>query len=163
MVEWTSTTPPVLTSVSVVGHELFKHNIQESVSLCESYGNPRLMGRHSIPKKKVVTSTNVHSHVIVFTRLSLFSMCLCAEFHQLVGEPGNEATCMFIVESGMCSLINPRRMRSEGYSSRSVCLSVCLFVCLSATVLALQATRRLMSDTNRFSATRAGKITWRFC
>ena len=26
-------------------------------------------------------------------------------------------------------VINPRRMRSEGYSSRSVCLSVCLFVC----------------------------------
>ena len=26
------------------------------------------------------------------------------------------------------SIINPRRMRSEGYSSRSVCLSVCLFV-----------------------------------
>ena len=25
-------------------------------------------------------------------------------------------------------IINPRRMRSEGYSSRSVCLSVCLFV-----------------------------------
>ena len=31
-------------------------------------------------------------------------------------------------------------MRSEGYSSRSVCLSVCLFVCLSTTILALQAT-----------------------
>ena len=44
-----------------------------------------------------------------------------------------------------------------------VVLCVCLSVCLSATVLALQATRRLMSDTNRFSATRAGKITWRFC
>ena len=49
------------------------------------------------------------------------------------------------------------RMRSEGYSSRSVCLSVCLFVCLSASILALQATRRLMSDTSSFSATRAGK------
>ena len=44
-------------------------------------------------------------------------------------------------------------MRSEGYSSRSVCLSVCV----SATILALQATRRLMSDTSSFSATRAGK------
>ena len=42
-------------------------------------------------------------------------------------------------------------MRSEGYSSRSVCLSVYL----STTILALQATRRLMSDTNSFSATRA--------
>ena len=36
-----------------------------------------------------------------------------------------------------------------------VCVSVCLFVCLSTTILALQATRRLMSDTNSFSATRA--------
>ena len=43
-------------------------------------------------------------------------------------------------------------MRSEGYSSRSVCLCVC--VCVSTTILALQATRRLMSDTNSFSATR---------
>ena len=47
--------------------------------------------------------------------------------------------------------------RSEGYSSRSVCLSVCLSVCVSTTILALQATRRLMSDTNSFSATRARK------
>ena len=38
-----------------------------------------------------------------------------------------------------------------------VCLSVCVSVCLSTTILALQATRRLMSDTNTFSATRAGK------
>ena len=44
-------------------------------------------------------------------------------------------------------------MRSEGYSSRSVCL----FVCLSATILALQAMRRLMSDTNSFSATKGKK------
>ena len=32
-----------------------------------------------------------------------------------------------------------------------------LCVCLSATILALQATRRLMSDTNSFSAIRARK------
>ena len=49
-------------------------------------------------------------------------------------------------------------MHSEGYSSRSVCLCVCL----STTILALQATRRLMSDTNSFSATRASKITCDF-
>ena len=126
MVEWTSTTPPVLTSVSVVGHELFKCNIQESVSLCESYGNPRLMGRHSIPKKKVVTSTNVHSHVIVFTRLSLFSMCFCAEFHQLVGEPGNEATCMLNQEC-------VRLLTLGACAARVIVVVLCvsLFVCLS--------------------------------
>ena len=37
-------------------------------------------------------------------------------------------------------------MRSEGYSTWSVCLSVCL----SAPILALQATRRPMSYTNGF-------------
>ena len=46
-------------------------------------------------------------------------------------------------------------MRCEGYSS----LSVCLFVCLSTTILALQATRRLMSDTNSFSAIYKGMKT----
>ena len=35
---------------------------------------------------------------------------------------------------------------------------VVLSVCLSTTILGLQATRRLMSDTNIFSATRALKI-----
>ena len=48
-------------------------------------------------------------------------------------------------------------MRSECYSSRSVRLFVCLFVCLSATILALHATRRLMSDTNSFKCYK-GKI-----
>ena len=47
-------------------------------------------------------------------------------------------------------------MRSEGYGS--VCLSVA--VCLSTTILALQATRRLMSDTNSVSGTWARKIKW---
>ena len=51
----------------------------------------------------------------------------------------------------LLSVINPRRAYAEGYSSWSVCLSVCL----STTILALQATKRLMSDTNSFSATRA--------
>ena len=38
-----------------------------------------------------------------------------------------------------------------------------LRVCVSTTILALQATRRLMSDTSSFIATRARKILWRFC
>ena len=36
-------------------------------------------------------------------------------------------------------------------------LVVLLYVCVSATILALQATRRLMSDTNSFSGTWAIK------
>ena len=44
-------------------------------------------------------------------------------------------------------LINPRR----ACAARVTVVSVCL----STTILALQATRRLMSDTNSFSATRA--------
>ena len=51
-----------------------------------------------------------------------------------------EKSAVFRLEQGVaqgCSLspilfsvfINPRRMRSEGYSSWSVCLSVCLCVC----------------------------------
>ena len=55
----------------------------------------------------------------------------------------------------MYTFINPRRAGGRRdrvhYSSRSVSV----FVCLSATILALHATRRLMIDTNSFSATRA--------
>ena len=36
-------------------------------------------------------------------------------------------------------------------------------VCVSTTIIALQAMRRLMSDTNSFNATRARKMMWRFC
>ena len=53
------------------------------------------------------------------------------------------------------SLFNPRRACAVRVTV------LCLSVCLSATILALQATRRLMSDTNSFSATSARKITWR--
>ena len=62
---------------------------------------------------------------------------------------GVHCVCMYI--------FNPRRACAARVTvvGLCVCLSVCLFVCLSTTVLALQATRRLMSDTNSFSATRA--------
>ena len=55
------------------------------------------------------------------------------------------------------SIINPR------CACAAKVTVVVLCVCVSATILALQATRRLMSDTNSFSATRARKIMWRFC
>ena len=57
--------------------------------------------------------------------------------------------------------INPRRACAARVTV--VVLCVCLSVCLSTAILGLQATRRLMSDTNIFSATRAGKIMWLFC
>ena len=44
-----------------------------------------------------------------------------------------------------------------------VCMCVCVCVSLSTTILALQAARRLMSDTNSFSTTSTRKIKWRFC
>ena len=64
-----------------------------------------------------------------------------------------------------CCLINPRRACAARVTVivLCVCLSVCLSFCLSTTILGLQATRRLISDTNIFSATRAWKIMWRFC
>ena len=53
-------------------------------------------------------------------------------------------------------IINPRRACAARVTKVDV---------LSATILALalQATRRLMSDANSFSATRARKLMWRFC
>ena len=51
-------------------------------------------------------------------------------------------------------LINPQRT----CAARVTVVVLC--VCLSTTIHSLQATRRLMSDTN---ATRARKIMWRFC
>ena len=41
------------------------------------------------------------------------------------------------------------------HAQRGLQYLVCVSVCLSATILGLQATGRLMSDTNSFSATRA--------
>ena len=65
----------------------------------------------------------------------------------------------------LCAVINPRRACAARVTVvvLCVCPSVCLSVCLSTTILGLQATRRLMSDTNIFSATRARKLNWRFC
>ena len=52
-------------------------------------------------------------------------------------------------------LVNPRRACAARVTVVGLC--VCPSVCLSTTILAPQATRRLMSDTNSFSATRACK------
>ena len=52
--------------------------------------------------------------------------------------------------------MNPRRACAARVTV--VILCVCLFVCQSTTILALQATRRLMSNTKSFSAARATKI-----
>ena len=46
-------------------------------------------------------------------------------------------------------IINPRR----ALTARVTVFGLC--VCVSTTILGIQATRRLMSDTNSFSATRA--------
>ena len=71
------------------------------------------------------------------------------------------ATC--IIAAGNCrvsydynthSVINPRR----ACAARVTVVVLCVCVCVSTTILGLQATRRLMSDTSSFGATRAGKI-----
>ena len=64
---------------------------------------------------------------------------------------------MYLHSWGIHDIINPRRACAARVTvvGLCVCLFVCLFVCLSTTILALQATRRLMSDTNSYSATRA--------
>ena len=64
---------------------------------------------------------------------------------------------------GVAKFINPRRACAARVTVVVLCVCVSACVCVSTTILGLQATRRLMSDTNRFSATRAGKIMWRFC
>ena len=56
-----------------------------------------------------------------------------------------------ICEAVALQVVNPRRACAAGVTVGVLC------VCLSATILALQATRQLMSDTNSFSATRARK------
>ena len=53
------------------------------------------------------------------------------------------------------AVVNP--LRACAARVTVVVLCVCLSVCLSATILALQATRRLMSDTNSFSQCYNGK------
>ena len=61
--------------------------------------------------------------------------------------------CCVRVRVHVGAIINPRRACAARVTVVGLC--VCLFVCLSTTILALQATRRLMSDTNSFSAIRA--------
>ena len=58
-----------------------------------------------------------------------------------------------VVIQHIIMIINSRRACAARVTV--VVLCVCLCVCLSATILALHATRRLMNDTNSFSATRA--------
>ena len=57
----------------------------------------------------------------------------------------------------LCIIINPRRACAARVTV--VVLCVCRpSVCLPTTILGLQATRRLMSDTDIFSAIRARKL-----
>ena len=56
---------------------------------------------------------------------------------------------------------NPRRACAARVTVLGLC--VCPSVCVSTTILALQATRWLMSNTNSFIAKRARNIMWRFC
>ena len=76
-----------------------------------------------------------------------------------IGHPGFTVQMMYrakVVQQFILLLvINRRRACAARVTVVGLCLSVCLSVCLSTTILGLQATRRLISDTNSFSATRA--------
>ena len=61
--------------------------------------------------------------------------------------------------AGECYIINPRRMRSEGYGTWSVCLSVCLSV---TAILPPRTIRRLTRGTSGYSATCTRLIKRRF-
>ena len=65
--------------------------------------------------------------------------------------------------SAVADIIHPRRACAARVTVVVLCVCVSVCVCVSTTILGPRATMRLMSDTNRFSATRAGKIMWRFC
>ena len=71
-------------------------------------------------------------YTTVYSLISLTSKSLLEP--QFTMSMDSVIVCMYV--------INPARMRSEGYSTWFVCLSV------STLILALQAMRRPMSDTN---------------
>ena len=95
------------------------------------------------------------SFLYLFLPISIFPLPIFTYFY-LSSTP-------FCVPVFIQLCLNPRRACAARVTV--VVLCVCLSVCLSVstTILGLQATRRLMSDTNSFSATRARKIMWRFC
>ena len=111
------------------------------------------------PRRACATRVTV---VVLSVRLSV-----CA--HSILGL---QATRVYVCLSGIwlgglfmyinpeTIFINPRRACATRVTV--VVLSVRLSVCAHS-ILGLQATRRLMSDTNSFSATRERKIMWRFC
>ena len=92
--------------------------------------------------------------------LSLLYVCgvafssLLPAVHRAWGLPpeGNNTS-----EPQKCA-INPRRA-----CAARVTVVVCVSVSVSTTILALQATKRIMSDINSFSFTWARKLKWRFC
>ena len=70
-----------------------------------------------------------------------------------------------IVACPNTTVIHPRRACAARVTVLGLCVceSVSLCVCVSPLILALQGPSRLISDTNGSSATRARKVTWRFC
>ena len=81
---------------------------------------------------------------------------LLVPFLLMLKRPVLDLSDPLFIASLLLKLVNPQR----ACAARVTVVVLC--VRLSATILALQATRRLMSDTNSFSATRARKRTWRF-
>ena len=73
----------------------------------------------------------------------------CVFWTPLVPTKTKGSTNLFGITPFYPTVINPRR----ACAARVTVVGLC--VCLSTTILALQAAKRRMSDTNSFSATRA--------
>ena len=64
---------------------------------------------------------------------------------------------MVLISCGVTRVYLSVNSIASGFTCAARVTVVVLCVCVSTTILGLQATRRLMSDTNSFSATRARK------
>ena len=102
----------------------------------------------------IILSSPLCYSLAIYPILLCFNIKLLCPFHLTI-----LTQCYLLHEAYVYALciINPRR----ACAARVTVVVLC--VCVSTTILGLQATRRLMSYTNSFSATRVRKRMLRFC
>ena len=106
----------------------------------------------SVHRDTFANVNNVHVHrlrllVFMLILIVIYNMCIQSSFltFNLSSNPCNKITAATLTVHPATSA----HMRSEGYWSHSVRLYVCLH-----NILKLKAVRRVLNDTNSFSATR---------